>query len=59
MVIELTLGVSKEDSQFANLSDRHNRRWDQIAKEYHQATTNVPLADPFDPPQSGTQPGSA
>lgn len=61
MVIELTLGVSKEDSQYATQSERHAKRWDQIEGEFSRATSNIDVEtpDPFDSPRAGAQSDSA
>jgi hypothetical protein len=59
MVIELTLGVAKEDSSYASLSDRHSKRRDQIEVEFNRATSNVDAPDAFDPARTAAQPGQA
>lgn len=55
MVIEMTLGVSKEDSKIANQSDRHRSRWDEIAEGLEKATTNIDIPNGFDTAPAGGQ----
>lgn len=59
MVIELTLGVAKDDSQYANISESHAKRWDQIESQYTQAVSNVDTPDAFDPARTSTESGNS